>query len=78
MLRLVNKSEVLTGGGNMDSRTAEKINEIKKYWNSEGECNEIDDIVSLRENAYSDVYDLVQIIKEQQEELNKWIAEFMI
>jgi cyclopropane fatty-acyl-phospholipid synthase-like methyltransferase len=65
------------GGDRLDSRTTEKINEIKKYWNSDGECNEIDDIVSLRENAYSDVYDLVQIIKEQQEELDKWTDEFM-
>jgi hypothetical protein len=53
-----------------------KISEIKEFWRLNGECAETDCIVTLREMAYSDIYDLINIIKEQEKELSSWRKEF--
>lgn len=62
----------------MLNKVDDKINEIKSYWKYNGESSEIDDIVCLREMAYTDIYDLIQIIKHQQGELESWRKEGMI
>jgi hypothetical protein len=54
-----------------------KVNEIKEYWKYNGESNEIDCIVTLREIANSDIDDLIKIIKAQQEELAQWRNDYM-
>lgn len=56
----------------------EKIKEIKNFWSYNGESCEVDDIVSIREMACSDVDELIRIIKDQQEELAAWRNEGMI